>query len=49
VIGSAKLLFGRLDRVELRDAWLSEVTDFTPWMAQHEDRPPAIGPRTSVR
>ena len=30
---SAKML-GRLQKVELRDAWSSEAADFTPWLAQ---------------
>ena len=26
-------LLGRLERVELRNAWLGEATSFTPWLA----------------
>ena len=29
--------FGRLQRVNLRDGWLSEATDFTPWLAREEN------------
>jgi hypothetical protein len=25
---------GRLERVELRDIWISEATSFTPWLAR---------------
>ncbi len=28
---------GRLEKVSLREAWLSESTDFTPWLAQEEN------------
>jgi hypothetical protein len=28
---------GRLERVELRTAWLSESGDFTPWLANEEN------------
>ena len=37
MIGSSKPLLGRLERVVLRDAWLGEATDFTPWLAQPEN------------
>lgn len=29
--------FGRLERIELRDAWESEPNDFTPWLALEEN------------
>jgi hypothetical protein len=33
---SSKLL-GRLQKVDLREAWSSESSDFTPWLAQEEN------------
>ena len=28
---------GRLERVDLRDIWTTEATDFTPWLARAEN------------
>lgn len=28
---------GRFERVELRDIWISEAIDFTPWLARPEN------------
>lgn len=32
-----ELQVGRLERVPLRDTWLSESSDFTPWLARQEN------------
>ena len=37
MIDSPKPGLGRLERVNLRDAWFGEATDFTPWLAQPEN------------
>jgi hypothetical protein len=29
-------VLGRLERVDLRDIWVSEATGFTPWLARPE-------------
>lgn len=28
---------GRLEKVDLREAWSTESTDFTPWLAKEEN------------
>jgi hypothetical protein len=28
---------GRLERIDLRDAWQSEASDFTPWLAEKDN------------
>lgn len=33
----SEMSLGRLERVDLRDIWLSEATDFTPWLAREEN------------
>jgi len=33
----ATQLLGRLERVDLRNIWLSEATDFTPWLAREDN------------
>jgi hypothetical protein len=33
----AQQILGRLQRVDLREIWISEATDFTPWLARPEN------------
>lgn len=40
--GAPKSSLGRLVRADLRDAWLGEATDFTPWLA-HPDNIALLG------
>ena len=37
VINMTDQQLGRLERVELRDIWISEATSFTPWLARPEN------------
>ena len=37
MIDAPKPWLGRLKSVALRDAWLGEATDFTPWLAQPDN------------